>query len=523
MINYLKNREIKLSEFIDSTKTFLYDKFNIKRETFSYANPVGQIILVVKNITRVVFFYIKDASNQTNFKTANRTHTVHGLAQLQGHNAFRGRAAQMIIKLVLKPEADIGNIYGGKIYIPDHLKLNCINNGLIYSLVLSKEFEVINVENYSSVKFGVVQGQFREKSYTGNGESVQTISVVIPPNDKVDHDLVFVNVNGKKYNKYDSYHNSLFMDRLFMVKTGLTSGFDLVFGKKNSHEIPKEGENIEVKYLTHSGVLGNVENPMLEFNDSGYDERGENINLSDYFTIGYELNGAYLGSNPEDFELTKVIAPNIIPNSIIHDKKSLSYNIMMLNLFANHKITRTESTYKVILYPRISEKLLASEDYFSFDYNLLLLSTTEKIRILEKFNEIQSNNIEVVIENPKLVKFGINIVIESFETNNNNETKKLKEVRETLSNYMISLKRLNKVPKSDILKILDSLNFVDSVNAEFIVQKESMIDSLESLSLNETDIAVLRGEFTDYEGNVVSDDFNYMDNLSVVNIEIRYS
>ena len=238
MINYLKNREIKLSEFIDSTKTFLYDKFNIKRETFSYANPVGQIILVVKNITRVVFFYIKDASNQTNFKTANRTHTVHGLAQLQGHNAFRGRAAQMIIKLVLKPEADIGNIYGGKIYIPDHLKLNCINNGLIYSLVLSKEFEVINVENYSSVKFGVVQGQFREKSYTGNGESVQTISVVIPPNDKVDHDLVFVNVNGKKYNKYDSYHNSLFMDRLFMVKTGLTSGFDLVFGKKNSHEIP---------------------------------------------------------------------------------------------------------------------------------------------------------------------------------------------------------------------------------------------------------------------------------------------
>jgi len=55
------------------------------------------------------------------------------------------------------------------------------------------------------------------------------------------------------------------------------------------------------------------------------------------------------------------------------------------------------------------------------------------------------------------------------------------------------------------------------------VQKESMIDSLESLSLNETDIAVLRGEFTDYEGNVVSDDFNYMDNLSVVNIEIRYS
>jgi len=152
-----------------------------------------------------------------------------------------------------------------------------------------------------------------------------------------------------------------------------------------------------------------------------------------------------------------------------------------------------------------------------------LLSTTEKIRILEKFNEIQSNNIEVVIENPKLVKFGINIVIESFETNNNNETKNLKEVRETLSNYMISLKRLNKVPKSDILKILDSLNFVDSVNAEFIVQKESMIDSLESLSLNETDIAVLRGEFTDYEGNVVSDDFNYMDNLSVVNIEIRYS
>ncbi len=102
MFQYLKNSELKIEKFLDSTKTYLFQKFNVPDKIWNYANPVGQLLLVTKNISRVVFFYIRDVAVQQNFSTANRTNTVHGLAQLQGHNAFRGSASRTIIKLKLK-------------------------------------------------------------------------------------------------------------------------------------------------------------------------------------------------------------------------------------------------------------------------------------------------------------------------------------------------------------------------------------------------------------------------------------
>lgn len=522
MQQYLKFKEINVNAYLDSTKNFLFQKFRVGNELFSYLNPSGQLILVVKNISRLIFFYIKDAAQQNNFLTANRNSAIYGLAALQGHNAFRGSAARLVFTLVLKKGVDVSNIKGGSVLIVNNTRMNCMDNGLVYTIETNSEYESINLNGFTDIKFGSVQGSFKTTTLISDGSNLQTYSITISPNEIVDNELVSVSVNDNKYNKYESLHNSLFMDRLVMVKTGLSSGFDLIFGKANSNTIPLRGETITVKYLLHNGTQGNIEQPTLIFKDNGYDIDGNLVNLNDIFTIVPSGNGAYFGAPSEDIKLTKLLAPNITPNAIIHDKKSLMYNLNMMNLFSNTSITRDKSTYKVILYPKIGEKLNTDQDYFSFDQNKLLLNNLEKERISAKLKTIQSANIEISISNPNMVNFGISLVVEIFGGTSSVEKRIGKDIRSALGNYMLSLTRLNKIPLSDVVRIIDDISGVDSVYVRFVVSKVEHIDSLGNLVLNESDVAVLRGGFINSNGNMIEDSFDSDSNNSCVNIEYRY-
>lgn len=522
MLNYLKNKDAKLQNFIDSTKLFLYNKFGLTEMSYSYANPLGQLILVLMNISRMVLFYIKDASNQTNFKTANRIHSVQGLAQLQGHNSFRGSCSRTAIKLEIKADYNISNIKGNYVFIPNNLKLSCINNEHQYIIKMNKEYDKVGIADLNSLQYLIIQGTYKAMEFSSDGRNMQTYTVPVQPKEMIDDEFFFIECNGKKFNRYESMRESLFMDRFVMIRTGLTGGVDIIFGKDSSHTIPKAGEKITVNYISHLGKVANIQSPKFKFIGVAYDELGNEINLNELFTIFSMDNQTYMGSDPEDMELTKLIAPNIVPNAIIHDKKSLIYYIQKMNLFSNIKVTKKNSTLSAILYPRIKDKMIGNNDYFSSDTNLFLMSSIEKQRILEKLLDKQSNSIEIELLNPKLVKFGINIIIEVFTSSRLREEEVISNARSILSNYMLSLKRLNKIPDSDITKILDDMTGVDSVKVDFIVEKESHTDSMGNISLPDDSIAVLRGGFTDASGTYVDDSFDRESSYSFVNISIKW-
>jgi hypothetical protein len=520
MYQYLKNSELKVEKYLESTKTYLYNKFNVPSKIYSYANPVGQVILVTKNISRLVFFYVRDIANQQNFSTANRTNTVHGLAQLQGHNSFRGSASKTVIKLKLRDGLDINNRKSTKIILPNNLRLECLENGLTYSLSLSDEYLSLSMIGFSYIKIPISQGTYNSKEIVSDGSDLQTYPITIAPNQMVDQDAVFVEVNGYRYNKYLSLSNAIFMDRLVIVKTGLSSGFDLVFGKKNSCIIPKSGEKIVVKYLIHDGVIGNIENPTFKFIDSGVDYDGEAVDLNQLFSIENTFK-TWFGADPEDIDVTKLIAPNVAPNNLIHDQKSLVYALNMLNMFQNVKIKKSKVTYTMFLYQRIRQMLVGDQDYFNFTITKLLLSSSEKVRLLEALNEKKSQNIEINIENPKLINFGLNIIVEVYESKMVSEDDIKHDIRDFLSNYMIGLKRLNKIPMSDIMGGIDKLNSVDSVLVNFMVSDKKYIDSMGNIVLGETEICVMRGGFINLVGAYVDDTFDVDSSNSVVNIDIR--
>lgn len=522
MLNYLKNKDIKLQNFIDSTKKFLYDKFGVTEKTYSYSNPLGQLLLVIKNISRVHLFYIKDASNQTNFRTANRIHTVQGLAQLQGYNAHRGNSSRTHIKLEIKPSYNTAQIKGRNIFITNNLKISCINDSNPYIIKMNKDMDKINIDKMGLLEYVLVQGELKKIEFSSNGRNLQTYSIPVQPNEMVEDDFIYIESNGVRYNRYESMRDALFMDRFVMVKTGLIGGIDVIFGKSTSHTIPKNGETISVVYMTHVGKKANTQNPKFKFIETAFDELGNEINLNDLFTINCIDNMTYMGSDPEDMELTKLIAPNIVPNAIIHDKKSLTFYIQKMNMFSNIKIVKKNSTLYTILYPRIKDKIFGDNDYFSMDTDLFLLSQVEKNRLLEMLLDKQSNSIEIDILNPRLVRFGVNIVLEAFKSSKMREEEIIAEARETLNTYMLGLKRLNKIPDSDITKILDNMTAVDTVKVDFIVQRSEHLDSLGNILLSDEEIAVMRGGFTDVNGNYVDDSFDKDSGRSAVNISIRW-
>lgn len=522
MLNYLKVKDIKLQNFIDSTKDFLYKKFGVTDRTYSYSNPLGQLLLVVKNISRVHLFYIKDASNQMNFRTANRIHTVQGLAQLQGYNAHRGNSSRTNVKLEMKSDYNKTQVQGSNIFIPNNLKITCINDSKPYILRINKELDKINIDNINNLEYLLVQGEQKNIEFSSDGRNLQTYTIPVQPNEMIEDDFIQIEVNGKKYNRYESMRDVLFMDRFVMVKTGLIGGIDIIFGKDTSHTIPKKGELISISYLTHGGKSANIQNPKFKFVDSAFDELGNEINLNEMFTILSTDGMTYMGSDPEDMELTKLIAPNIVPNAIIHDKKSLIYYIQKMNLFSNVKIVKNNNTLSAILYPRIKDKIFGDNDYFSMDTDLFLLSNIEKKRLLEVLLDKQSNSIEIEILNPRLVKFGVNIILEVFKSSKMREEDFVSKTRESLNEYMLSLKRLNKIPDSDITRVLDVIEGVDTVKIDFIVQKEEHLDSLGNILLLDDEIAVMRGGFTDINGNFVEDSFDNDSSYSSVNVSVRW-
>lgn len=519
MQNYLKNKEVKLADFISSTKNFLYEKFGVTDKTFSYANPLGQLMLVVSNISRVIFFYIKDASNQTSFSTANRTHTVHGLAQLQGHNAQRGMASRTVVRLELRNEFDVSNIVG-KVLLKDGLKMTCVNNGLPFLCKLNSKNIGVDPTSQGSVEFMVIQGESKTSEFSSDGRDMQTYSITALPNEQIDDEFISVEVGGKRYNRYESMRDSSFMDRFVMVKTGITSGIDIIFGKFRSHTIPDEGDVISISYLSHKGVKGNVQNPMFRFVDTAVDDLGNDVDLNSMFMIHSIDGSTYMGSEPEDIDTTKAIAPNVSTSTVIHDEKSFRYFIQKMNIFSNMIILRDKNTLTAILYPRLRDKISGGSDYFSMDKKSVFLSKIEKNRILNYLNDKVSNSIEIDIINPNIRYFGMNLVIEAFRSSRLTEEDIISEVRTTLSSYMIGLKRLNKVPQSDIARIIDSIPSIDSVTIRFITESADDIDQLGNINVDEDTVVMLRGGF--FSNSVFIED-SFDDNInSFVNIEVRW-
>jgi hypothetical protein len=533
-MDYLKKDEVIGSNLLESTILFLSKKYKQARKLFSFSSAYGQLIIVIKNISQYLYYYMNDVAVQNNFHTADRKHSVFGLAELNGHSALRGKSAIGEVSIKFKENFPLETISGNLVYIPNFSRLRCLANNLEYILDINQDFLIINSNTKNSIKAKIIQGKLDFQSFRGDGEDLQSYQVQLQPSDITDHDFIIVMVNGKKYPIYESLMDIPLNQPGCLIKNTVDNGFAVVFGKSSVHEIPQKGSEIIVNYLLSDGANGNiikVNYINYIFLDSGIDASGNDVNLNDFLYVTNSMPPDF-GANPESIELTKLIGPKVQKNAIIHDKNSIEYYFYRMNYFRVVRAKRRENNdnmnhYDTMVIPDLRLRIAANEDYFNVPIDKFLLSKLEKDRLLTSLIESYrlSSNINLNIISPKLKRFALTLFIKAYKIKNGvitNEQILLSKIRSMLSEYMINNSRINIIPHSDIVRVIDEIDEVDSVKVVFFPQYKEDVDQFGDIVVKENELAILRGNFITEDGIEFIDTFNNSEENSVVTINIEY-
>jgi len=393
---------------------------------------------------------------------------------------------------------------------------------------------MVSIKNPNIRTFRIIEGKLETQVFTGTGESVQTYEVTAPPNKLIDDEFVLVSINGRNIKKFVSLYDIPYKNDGVLVKTGITSGVDIQFGSSEIHSVPGLGEQVRVDYLLTNGAFGNIigiNGVQFQFIDTGFDINGNSVNINDYIAIKLEKNPDF-GVDAESSAMTAILAPNVSKNHVIHDAQSLKYYLERMNYFSTVKVTNNIqdniNQLDTIALPKITDRFSINDDYFSVDTEKFLLTEDENNRILNMLDESGnvSANIAINFVKPNIRKFAAIIMLDVFDRVKGLIPSKdymFEKIREALNIYLIANKRVTKIPHSDIVRILDGLNFVDTVKVVFVSADGSGIDSMGNISVGETEIALLRGDFRDQDNIYYEDSFLIdSENMGSINIHLNY-
>lgn len=500
---YLDKSDIKGQNLLNKTKNYFVSKFNQIGKVFSYSSSLGQIFLSISNHSKIVFFYIKDSINETSFKTARRKDSIFGMAQLQGHNAHRGFGATGSVSL--SPKKDASNIsIPKKLFLPNFSRIICKDNNILYYASLGKEFLEYDTSSGDVLTFAVNQGEIRVQSFIGNGEDNQMYSTN-ENNANIDMNHILVEVNGEQYAVKNSFSEFVYGEKSCIVRTGLTSGIDVIFGKSVYANVPQKGSSIKVFYPVIAGSQGNRNYGKFEFVDPMFDASGENYNIPDLFEMTI-INEFAFGSDAEQMEMTKLIAPNVNRNRIIHDVKSVKYFFEKTGLFAKVDVFNDEdaSQMATYLYPNLEDKIETGSDIFSMHKNNILLDEKTKDRLTNWINTNKSQSIDVRIEDPIIKQYSINLTfgVPLSDKNTIDLDEFKKEKRQLLNTGLSKFENTNRISKSDIIKMV--VGDVESVNVYFDMEEKEMLNELGDIVVGNKEIALPIAPFVSYSGEDIS-------------------
>jgi hypothetical protein len=529
---------IYVEDILGQTINYLTSKFSQNRVVFTAASPFGQLLLVVENLTQLVFYYIEDSITELNINEATRLTSVYSLATLSGHNPSRAVSSIGEISLSTS-EGAVDAPYDFAI-IPNQSKIKCLNNGLTYILDLPQDevrFSFNGKDNGQRLQ--IRQGIIESQTVTARGIPTDSFSIGSAQNFFVDNFYVNVYVNGEKWKKYDSILDMPRGEKAYLVKTGITSGLDIFFGNGNYGKIPTRGSDIIIEYLTTEGANGNIRTNdpgklQFSFVDTGFSLLGEEINLNDYVSI-QTTHPPFFGANAEDSALTRLIAPRTSKSFALVNEGHYEILLRKLKLFSIINVFLDEFDNRVLnlfLIPDIRKTFNTGQDYFNAELARFILTDFQKnelLRFIEKSgSKLISTDIKIIDPIPS--SYVINCTIIAFDDVDTSIIKR--DILNNLGTFFIQNTRRSRIPKSDLIKIVEEVNGVDSVSIYIISKNNELakianpnaadvsLDEFNDIITKNYELPIIRGGFTDRNGNVYSDGLNE-ESLGSVNIRIN--
>ena len=476
---FLSTARIRASEMIEDTQSYIARVYGRAGELFTPASPFSQILSVLSQITEMIFYYVEDSTIEQNILTAQNPESIYGLSRLAGHDSFRGTSAIGEIRLRLNTSAG-DDIAGDALNIPANTVIKSEKNGLEYVLKTNQDQFRIEKSNSGYINIPVVQGKIEKQDVTGTGDSLQSFNIIIKGN--TDHHSVRILVNSELWSKYDSLYDMKVGTKGYLVKTGISGGLDIYFGNGSFGSIPNEGATIEIEYLVTDGAAGNLSGSKdlrFKFETEGFDSVGETHDLNEMLEASFTI-APKMGSDPESTELTKLLAPLQSHSFVLATPNNYEAFLSKYGMFSYLDAYNTtddgyiddDNVIYLFMLPDTKRKLTKNNDYFNIPVDEFFFSEDEKNGILQTLENSgrQMVTTEVKIVEPKVQYFRMDVKVRYFE--GFNKPALYSEIRAKISDYLINITRRDRLPKSDIIALLEGIEGIDSVNVKFVSEKE---------------------------------------------------
>ena len=484
-MGFFQNSRLKASDLVQQAVEYLVVKYEQVANVFTPASPFGQLLSVISNIAELIFTYISHTAEELNIRTAQNIESIQGLAQLAGHDAYRGGAAYGVMGVKLNTSNEFE---GNHLKIKNFSRFTIIETGCVYFMNMSTDSIKLTVGGSTFISVPFIQGEIESQTFTSNGTALQSFNPVVKG--MTDHDNIAVKVNGKEWKRVNSLYDMPTYDddnpelsECFIVKTSPTIGISIFFGNDSFGKIPPAGALIEVIYIKTVGLNGNSNSTGLsyKFIDMGLDEYGNEVDLNEVLIVE-TIAPPMLGSNYENPEFTKAIAPKASKSFVLATPENYVNYLSKYNqysfIYAYHTKDDDDITDDNVVYlkiiPDIKKKLTNSEDYFEVPVSEFILDKYEKeslMAALENSGRMLIGS-EVEIVDPQVKYFTINIILRYF--GNIDRATISSEIRSILNKYFLNINRSDIIPKSDLIALIEGLEGVDTCDVFFITKDNEM-------------------------------------------------
>jgi len=518
-LEIFKLNRLKFEQLYVDSQSYLRTKYQQASQVFTAASPYGQLLEVILNMGRLVFYYVEDSITELNINTATRDRSIRALARLTGHNPTRAIAATGTLRFTYNGKK--ADLYGNTVIIPNFTLITNGENGLSYLMYIKDQEIRLSLEGRNFVDVNVIQGAIESQSLTSTGISLQSYSITVKKSYRVDNFFVRVYINNEMWKQYDSLYDMPYQAKGVVVKTGQDGGIDLFFGNDYFGIIPDRGATIRVEYLTTTGAAGNInkeDQTDFKFKDPGYDTLGQEVDLNEILKVDMKTLISF-GSDEEPIAMTKLLAPKVSRAFVLANADSYIYFLEKYNFFSvidafttfDDNDVSDDNVIYLFLIPDVNKRKNSADDYFSIPINLFTLTNEEKERIYELIENSGQKIVTTVLKilDPVITKYVLNIQVITYEGYSKDSIRQ--RIISSCSDYFLKNRRRDRIPKSDLIRILEGIDGIDSVNVWFISEKNELyktdvanqskadigVDEFGDVIITRGELAVIRGGWKD--------------------------
>ena len=456
---------------------------------FSAASPYGQILSVVENLHQLSILYLKNAIDQFDLgkPASNNERVIRNAAIFAGHIPGRGISATGVLRLTPKTDVEIADKIANSIIVfRNKLSMKNKTNSLFYSLNLGKSTRTEKVVRGTPIFLNIIQGKWNSKTFTSNASIMQTYSVSESGGKDIDNFYVEVSVNGTFWTIKKHVYDLLPDEEACVVRTGFNGGIDVIFGNGGFGKVPAITEAISVSYLTTDGSLGNIYRRTVndwKLVDEIIDGNGNSVEIDDVFDVDI-YNDINFGADGESLQFTKSLLPMASNNFVLALPQQYAYHLKRLGVFSHVNAEEKAGTIFIYLTPNIKLFKRDSEDYFSIPIKATPLTggqityssafdldAYEKAKIVEYLKS--GGNIQLtrkfVVKSPTPSFYSMNVFVIHYSDVTLDAVKS--QILSAISDYFLDLKRIDRIPKLDIIRILSNIDDIHSVDIQIVCKK----------------------------------------------------